>query len=340
MSSNRASACDGWSFCRAILPAVSRSFALIIPRCPEPIDRGLCVAYLICRIADTIEDEPGLTSEQRDRLYDAFLAVVASPDDEPCRLAFLDAWPTVPAGDYGRLVAGVGSVMAAFRHLPTELVEPIRTCVQEMVAGMRTVRAVEVRAGVTYYCRDLADLDRYCHHVAGVVGIMSTRLFLTRLGGAGFPASPDWIEDGRRLGLGLQMTNIIKDCRVDAERGVSYIPACFCDPEVAVDRLTAAGRATLIGHAIGHLEAGWRYVARVPATEKGIRAFLLGSLLPAVATLALAASGTHEHPTIPRAEMSAILDFIARCGGDNDAVDAWFRRRCRPTLLPSPVARR
>jgi hypothetical protein len=65
---------SSWSFCRDILPDVSRSFALIIPQCPPPIDAALCVAYLLCRVADTVEDEVGLTRARRDRLYDGFLA--------------------------------------------------------------------------------------------------------------------------------------------------------------------------------------------------------------------------------------------------------------------------
>ena len=41
-----------------ILPHVSRTFALTIPQLPMPLRTAVTNAYLLCRIADTIEDEP------------------------------------------------------------------------------------------------------------------------------------------------------------------------------------------------------------------------------------------------------------------------------------------
>ena len=43
-----------------ILPHVSRTFALTIPQLPESLRVAVTNAYLLCRIADTIEDEPAV----------------------------------------------------------------------------------------------------------------------------------------------------------------------------------------------------------------------------------------------------------------------------------------
>ena len=40
-----------------ILQYVSRTFALTIPQLPESLCKVVSNAYLLCRIADTIEDE-------------------------------------------------------------------------------------------------------------------------------------------------------------------------------------------------------------------------------------------------------------------------------------------
>jgi phytoene/squalene synthetase len=40
-----------------ILPHVSRTFALTIPELPAALRTAVTSAYLLCRIADTIEDE-------------------------------------------------------------------------------------------------------------------------------------------------------------------------------------------------------------------------------------------------------------------------------------------
>ena len=45
-----------------ILPHVSRTFALTIPQLPAALRTPVTSAYLLCRIADTIEDEPALSA--------------------------------------------------------------------------------------------------------------------------------------------------------------------------------------------------------------------------------------------------------------------------------------
>ncbi len=321
---------SGWAFCSGILPAVSRSFALIIPRCPPPLDRALCIGYLLCRIADTIEDEDSLTELQRQPLYRTFLAAVDAPERVDLATAFVKSWPALPAGDYGRLVEHTGEVLEAYRGLPAETLLPLRQCVHEMVEGMARCRPAEVIGGVRFLCRDLHDLDAYCHIVAGTVGIMSTALFGWHFG-PGFKVPAEWREDGRRMGLGLQMTNIIKDCRVDAERGVSFVPAGFVGLQEGY-RLTDQGRSVLIRHTIGHLDRAMAYTQAIPAGQNGVRTFLLGSLLPAIATLEAAADGTQYQPKITRADMGEIFALIDAPEDGFEAVRAWYQQRCERTL--------
>ena len=63
---------------------------------------------------------------------------------------------------------------------------------------------------------DFAALQRYCHRVAGVVGEVAARIF-----GHSQPATLDYAH---RLGLALQLTNIIRDVGDDARRGRIYLP--------------------------------------------------------------------------------------------------------------------
>jgi phytoene synthase len=60
-------------------------------------------------------------------------------------------------------------------------------------------------------------LKLYCHRVAGVVGLLSARVF--GYADAGTEIYAD------RLGLALQLTNIIRDVGEDAMRGRIYLPA-------------------------------------------------------------------------------------------------------------------
>jgi len=63
---------------------------------------------------------------------------------------------------------------------------------------------------------EFAELQRYCHLVAGVVGEVSARIF-----GQTQPQTTDYAH---RLGLAFQLTNIIRDVGEDARRQRIYLP--------------------------------------------------------------------------------------------------------------------
>ncbi len=65
---------------------------------------------------------------------------------------------------------------------------------------------------------DFEALEKYCHHVASVVGLLSIEIF-----GYKNPATRDYAVD---LGKALQLTNILRDVYTDAERGRIYLPLC------------------------------------------------------------------------------------------------------------------
>ena len=63
---------------------------------------------------------------------------------------------------------------------------------------------------------DYAGLQRYCWHVAGVVGILSASIF-------GY-TNPQTLAYAEKLGLAFQLTNIIRDVGDDARKGRIYLP--------------------------------------------------------------------------------------------------------------------
>src|SRR5258706_10053516 len=104
------------AFCRATLPRVSRTFALCIRFLPPGVEYAVLVSYLLCRIADTIEDSVRLSGEEKQRLLAHFSRCLdeAGPDAEPLRVAF-----AVPGGDDEQLAAQADRVLREFRALPT-----------------------------------------------------------------------------------------------------------------------------------------------------------------------------------------------------------------------------
>jgi phytoene synthase len=64
---------------------------------------------------------------------------------------------------------------------------------------------------------DYAGLQRYCHLVAGVVGEVAANIFGR--------SEASTVQYAHRLGLAMQLTNIIRDVGDDARRGRIYVPA-------------------------------------------------------------------------------------------------------------------
>jgi phytoene synthase len=75
---------------------------------------------------------------------------------------------------------------------------------------------------------DFTDLERYCHSVAGVVGLMSAEIF-------GY-VNPLTRKYARDLGIAFQLTNIIRDVGEDVRRGRIYLP----QDELAAHGVTAS----------------------------------------------------------------------------------------------------
>ena len=63
---------------------------------------------------------------------------------------------------------------------------------------------------------DYPGLQRYCWHVASVVGILSASIFGS--------TQPETLQYAEKLGLAFQLTNIIRDVGEDARKGRIYLP--------------------------------------------------------------------------------------------------------------------
>jgi farnesyl-diphosphate farnesyltransferase len=281
-----------------ILPRVSRTFALTIPQLPKPLRRVVTNFYLLCRIADTIEDESSLGVSQKQYFHESFIEVVAGGGD-PQRFA-LELAPLLmrDALDAERdLVSHSAEILEVTRSFNPAQREALARCVRIMCSGMpRYERAASV-AGL----RDLRALVQYCYCVAGVVGETLTQLFC------------DWSEEiaanrekmlelGVSFGQGLQMVNILKDFWEDHDRGVCWLPQnLFRRVGVELGELGSESvyqpgfgeaYARLISIAHGHLRNGFDYTLLIPEAESGIRRFCLLALGLAVQTLQL----IHQRP--------------------------------------------
>ena len=86
---------------------------------------------------------------------------------------------------------------------------------------LAVIDGMQMDAETTIVAPDLATLDLYCDRVAAAVGRLSVRAF--------GDASPEADQVAHALGRALQLTNILRDLREDAERGRLYLPREWLD---------------------------------------------------------------------------------------------------------------
>ena len=273
-----------------ILQGVSRTFALTIPQLPPELRRVVSNAYLLCRIADTIEDDKHLPFDEKRKFADRFIRVVAgagSAEEFSAALAPILS-PTATA-DERDLIAHTDTVIRITHGFTPRQHAALERCIRIMADGMARYQESNVRHGL----KDLPDMDAYCYHVAGVVGEMLTELFC-----AYSPEIDRRREDLMQLavsfGQGLQMTNILKDIWDDQRRGMCWLPRdIFAMYGADLRKLSPGARdpgfeqglGHLIAVARSHLANALRYTLLIPARETGIRRFCLWALGMAVLTL-------------------------------------------------------
>jgi farnesyl-diphosphate farnesyltransferase len=223
-----------------LLAGSSRTFALTIPLLSEPVRTEATLAYLLLRIADTLEDAEGWTAERRIEELMAFVRLLAAPA-APAVEAFrerLQRDPPTRHEGYLLLLAHTPQVLSQFGALPPAPRGVIARHTRMTIEGMAsTLERLDPRGRLVV--RDLEELRRYCYFVAGLVGELLTELFL--LAEPKLLAAAARLRAGARLfGEGLQLTNILKDSEADAREGRLFLP-----PAVSREAVMSLARADL-----------------------------------------------------------------------------------------------
>jgi farnesyl-diphosphate farnesyltransferase len=262
-----------------LLVRTSRTFAVAIPLLPDGLRAEVGIAYLLFRIADTLEDGELWSVHQRAQALADYASLLSR---EPCAFDWLTDPPTMNA-DYVELLARVQEVIAALGLMSPKRREIVIEHVVRTTRGMRewTLRGHNVRT--------LEDLQQYCYVVAGIVGELLTHLWAAK-------RETDLIALAPAFGEGLQLVNILKDRATDKAAGRNLLPAAV----PIADVFMAARR---------DLNAADRYLEALEGADKGIIAFCTLPVRLARATLDRV---ERDGPgaKLSREEVAAILDAV------------------------------
>jgi phytoene synthase len=185
-----------------IVRAAGTSFYRGMRVLPPDRRHAMYAIYAFCRMVDDIADEDG-----------AFAA----------KLPELTAWRERVVGLYhGQSDGPVTRILVA-------AVQRFGLRRDDFLA---VIDGMQMDAETTIVAPDLATLDLYCDRVAAAVGRLSVRTF----GDASAAAD----QVAHSLGRALQLTNILRDLREDAERGRLYLPREWLDAAAVPHDPTAA----------------------------------------------------------------------------------------------------
>src|SRR5271154_3362025 len=172
---------------RAITRKSASNLALAFVLLPKPKRDAMSALYAFCREVDDVADEESVPAEKRRAQLAGWRADV--------KRACENQAPQFPVN------RELQPVIKQF-SLPFELFDQL---VQGCEMDLEKTR-----------CENFDELERYCYHVASVVGLLSIKIF-----GYKNDATRDYAV---HLGKALQLTNILRDVKTDAARGRIYLP--------------------------------------------------------------------------------------------------------------------
>jgi farnesyl-diphosphate farnesyltransferase len=286
----------GRSETESLLVRTSRTVALAIPLLPGELRYDVGVAYLMFRVADTLEAAPCWTRSRRLRALAEFSEFLEC-DDRGSVEQIAGRWtesPPVGNRDYIELIRRLPALLHTLDTLRPRSREAIREHLSRRVDAMQDVVSQCTEEG-RLSLSSPEDLRRYCYVAAGIVGELLTTLFKPDI--ATDPVCRELSLRAVAFGEGLQLVRILKDRNEDLREGRSYY-------------LDSAG-SQVLQLARADLERAGQYVEqlRLGGARPGIVAFAELSLLLAQGTLArLGQEGVRMKLT--RAEVRQIYDGV------------------------------
>src|SRR6185503_17171824 len=185
---SRRSRCNNMQDSRTITRKSASNLALAFVLLPKAKREGMSALYAFCREVDDLADDESLPAQERRTGLSAWrtdIARACTAQGEPRFRVNQELQPFIVQ-----------------HRLPYELFDEL-------------IRGVEMDLDIKRY-ETYSELEQYCYRVASVVGLLSIEIF-----GYQNPACRDYAN---YLGKALQLTNILRDVRTDAERGRIYLP--------------------------------------------------------------------------------------------------------------------
>ncbi|PYK13491.1 MAG: hypothetical protein DME65_01735 [Verrucomicrobia bacterium] len=319
-----------------ILRSVSRSFYLSIRFLPEQLREPIALAYLLARTTDTVADTTGMLVPVRvEALRTLSDAIQGKASREVVVNHVASFVPLQQNAAEGMLLESFPDCLQWLDQTAQADRDDIRAVLERIAHGQmldlhRFDALAQMRALQT-----AADLDEYTYLVAGCVGEFWTRLCFRHFHDFASLMPDQMLALGRGYGMGLQLTNVLRDAGSDLRAGRCYFP----EDELRAVGLSAAQILSdsdrfrpvyqkWLDKAQDGLECGMQY-SRAIRNRRVRGATVLPALIGARTLALLHTAGTralHHTIKIPRREVRAMILSLGLTLASRQRIDAIFNR--------------
>jgi len=194
---------QSYDYCRELTRRTAHNFRFAFLTLPEDKRRSMNALYAFNRITDDLGDEDNVPLElRRTRLHAWREALRVMLGEDPQIGPALTPDTSEVGTFFGHPSQAAIADMMQRHHIPNEYLFAV-------------IDGVEMDLG-DVQMQTFADLQRYCYHVAGAVGLCCIHVWGFR--------NQDAIPLVIDCGLALQLTNILRDLSEDSDLGRVYLP--------------------------------------------------------------------------------------------------------------------
>ena len=203
---------------------VSRSFYLTLRLLPKQVRGVISLGYLLARASDTIADTASLPVILRVKCLTMFHESVKRGEvSSDLQALVTDHFSTLPHDGERVLMASLRETIECLKPLSGEERRAIEEVIQIIISGqLWDLQYFQERGELTHVVEG-HQLEEYTYKVAGCVGEFWTEV-LSFHGLILEEDKEELLVLGRNYGMGLQLTNIIRDIPEDYASGRVYIP--------------------------------------------------------------------------------------------------------------------
>jgi len=187
-------------YCRQITRKHAKNFYYGLKLTPEPKRSAMYAVYAWMRAADDLADDVGHATDKTARLEAFRRQTLSVIDSDQCV-----SWKTISGSTNGieKIWPAIGQAIRNY-HIPNDYLHA-------MIDG-QLIDQHQVRYD------SFEQLYDYCYKVASVVGLICIKVW-------GYTGGQTTEKLAEYRGIGLQLTNILRDLVEDAQRGRVYLPA-------------------------------------------------------------------------------------------------------------------